>query len=154
MKQLWCLSMRKILGSVSGEMSQEIQFRAWGHFCKSLRLFLYCTFWILYFWMWWFRMDKCYLPVVLKDKYWNILWTISLIINYLQIFLFLIICSDIGSYMGLMCNECAERYMYSTVLTVYWSINIFFNIIFSDSGLWNEEIVIELESYFCLLWKT
>lgn len=118
MKQLCYLSVKKILGSVSVEMSQELQFRAWDHFCKTWRLFLYCTDRILYFWMWRFRVDKIYLPTTVKEKYWNILWTRSLVIDHFKVFLFLIICSDIWSYIWLACNESLERYVYHTIFSL------------------------------------
>lgn len=44
-------------------------------------------------------------------------------------------------------NEHAET-MYSTVFLFYCIIKVFFNIIFSDSGLWKGRTVVEPGSYF------
>lgn len=94
------LNVRKLLVFLSVEMSQKVQFRAWSHFFKSLRPFLYCTNWILYFWTW-FRMDKRHLQIILKDNkilryfiyYISDNKSLTSVCN-----IFLIISSDIGMY--------------------------------------------------------
>lgn len=103
----------------------ETESRAQGPLCKSLGVLLYCTPSILDFQMWWFRMDKHFFPPKLKCKNWSILWTTSLIINRVQVFLFLTTCSDIGNYIWLAWNEHAERYMCSTVFPVHCTSKIF-----------------------------